>query len=215
MPQPDVRLAAADAPYQERARAVLGSLRSYFLEMPRGNAFCERDDFERGYKVLRKATNRGAELDGEALLSAIGEEPRVWLVLLSTNRILTRSCSTRGCSAGPYASHRDSVSGIVGKLIESAVTELLERHEIDGRAIRDRENVPGFEQAPRRRTIVAIIDGRGFGHRVADLNRMLKACEPCVRASPMGTPALSRARGRRRARRPRAPHRTTDHCGDT
>lgn len=120
----------------------------------------------------------------------------------------------------PYASHRDSVSGIVGKLIENAVTELLERHEIDGRATRDRENVPGFEQAPdflippenpkviieaklteddgtardkvarvqtlrqyedrrpaaKRRTIVAVIDGRGFGHRVADLNRMLKAC---------------------------------------
>ena len=29
----------------------------------------------------------------------------------------------------------------------------------------------------KRRTIVAVIDGRGFGHRPADLNRMLKACE--------------------------------------
>lgn len=35
------------------------------------------------------------------------------------------------------------------------------------------------DERPRakRRTIVAVIDGRGFGHRPADLNRMLKACE--------------------------------------
>ncbi len=305
---------------------MLGSLRSYFLDMPRGNAFCERDDFERGYKALRKATRRGAELSGEALLRAIGDEPRAWLVLrcmvgmspgeaayLAVEEAGGRSealvigqadareidvrakrgqqllfdapprsdkqqhydrllrtvvpllaevlrrpvpavppdrihrldkCDTHGGQATvakmlstgkvpysellyerllgrPYASHRDSVSGIVGKLIENAITELLERHEIDGRATRDRESVPGFEQAPdflipaeeaeviieaklteddgtardkvarvqtlrqyeaarpvgERRTIVAVIDGRGFGHRVADLNRMLKACE--------------------------------------
>jgi len=28
-----------------------------------------------------------------------------------------------------------------------------------------------------RRTIIAVIDGRGFSHRIADLNRMLTACE--------------------------------------
>jgi hypothetical protein len=275
---------------------------------------------------LRKATGRGADLSGEGLLKAIGEEPRAWLVLrcmvgmspgeaaylaveeaasrgeeLAINQddareidarakrgqqllfdelprgsrqqrydgllrtvvplladVLRRpvpavppdkihrldKCDTHGgqstiakmLSTGkvsysellyerllgrPYASHRDSVSGIVGKLIENAITDLLERHEIGGRATRDRESVPGFEQAPdflvpaekakviieaklteddgtardkvarvqtlrqyenarpraKRRSIVAVIDGRGFGHRVADLNRMLKACE--------------------------------------
>lgn len=305
---------------------MLGSLRSYFFEMPRGNAFCERDDFERGYKALRKATCRGAELSGEALLSAIGEEPRAWLVLrcmvgmspgeagylaaeeaagrgealiidqadareidarakrgqqllfdvpprgsrqqrydrllrtvvpllvdvlrrpvpavppdrihrldkcdshggqttvakmLSTGKVPYSELLYERLLGRPYASHRDSVSGIVGKLIENAITKLLERHEIDGRATGDRESVSGFEQAPdflipaekaeviieaklteddgtardkvarvqtlrqyedarpvaKRRTIVAVIDGRGFGHRVADLNRMLKACE--------------------------------------
>src|ERR1039458_5224432 len=48
----------------------------------------------------------------------------------------------------PYASHRDSVSSIVGRLIENAIEELLDRHGIDGRATRDRESVPGFVQAP-------------------------------------------------------------------
>jgi hypothetical protein len=120
----------------------------------------------------------------------------------------------------PYASHRDSVSGIVGRIIEGAINDLCERHNIDGRPTRHREAVPGFEQAPDylipavdpeviieaklteddgtardkaarlqtlrqyedarpapdRRTIIAVIDGRGFGHRVADLNRMLRAC---------------------------------------
>lgn len=331
MPDFDARVAAVDARYRERAQGVLGSLQSYFLEMPRGSAFCERDDFERGYRALRKATRRGAELSGEALLRAISEEPRAWLVLrcmvgmspgeaayLAVEEAACRGeelvidqadareidvrakrgqqllfdesprgsrqqrydrllrmmvpmladvlrrpvpdvppdkihrldkCDTHGGQATiakllstgkisysellyerllgrPYASHRDSVSGIVGKLIENAITELLERYQIDGRATRDRESVPGFEQAPdflipandakviieaklteddgtardkvarvqtlrqyentrpraKRRTIVAVIDGRGFGHRVADLDRMLKACEGHVYA---------------------------------
>lgn len=121
----------------------------------------------------------------------------------------------------PYASHRDSVSGIVGRIIEGAINELCQRHDIDGRPTKSREAVPGFEQAPdylipaenprviieaklteddgtardkaarlqtlrqyedarpeaERRTIIAVIDGRGFGHRLADLNRLLKACD--------------------------------------
>jgi hypothetical protein len=32
---------------------------------------------------------------------------------------------------------------------------------------------------------VAVIDGRGFGHRVADLNRMLKACKGHVYTWPL------------------------------
>jgi hypothetical protein len=322
----DARVAKVDVQHRERAQGVLDNLRSYFIEMPRGNSFCQRADFERGYGALRKATRRGANLSGEALLDAIGEEPRAWLVLrcmlgLSPGEaawvaveeaaedghelifdqgdareidarakrgqqllfevpprgrkqqrfdqllrtvvpllaeVLRRpapavppdkvhrfdKCDTQGgedtiakmLSTGkvpysellyerllgrPYASHRDSVSAIVGALIENAVTDLLERHRIDGRATRDRESVPGFEQAPdflipaakpkviieaklteddgtardkvarlqtlrqyedarpaaRRHTIVAVIDGRGFAYRGADLNRMLQACE--------------------------------------
>ncbi len=123
----------------------------------------------------------------------------------------------------PYVSHRDSVSRIVGRLVEQAVEQLLERHHIEGRATRSREKIQGFPQAPdflvpsdapktkviieaklteddgtardkvarvqtlrqyenerpvaKRRTIIAVIDGRGFGHRLADLNRLLDACE--------------------------------------
>ena len=326
MPHHDARLDAIDTPYRKRAKAVLDTLQSFFIEMPRGESFCERADFQRGYDALRRATRKGADLTGDALLAAIAEESRAWLVLrciigmspgevaylaveeaaangraLVIDQADAREIDSRAkrgqqllfderprgrkqqryedllrtvvpllaavmgrpvptvpadrvhrldkldtvgghttiakaLSAGkipysellyerllgrPYASHRDSVSGIVGRLIENAIEELLDLHDIDGRATRDRESVPGFVQAPdflipsenakviieaklteddgtardkvarvqtlrqyeeerppvERRTIVAVIDGRGFGHRPADLNRMLKACE--------------------------------------
>jgi hypothetical protein len=322
----DSRLDAIDAPYRERAKAVLDTLQSFFIEMPRGKSFCRRADFQRGYDALRRATRAGDDLSGDALLIAIAEEPRAWLVLRciigtspgETAYIAVKEAVARGLDIAigqadareidarakrgqqllfderprgrkqrnydellrtvvplladviarpapavpddrvhrldkvdtvgghatiatvladgnvpysellyerllgrPYASHRDSVSRIVGRLIENAIEELLDLHDIDGRATRDRESVPGFVQAPdfliprdnakviieaklteddgtardkvarvqtlrqyeeerplvERRTIIAVIDGRGFGHRPADLNRMLKACE--------------------------------------
>jgi hypothetical protein len=328
-PRHDFRLDAIDAPYRKRAKAVLDTLHAFFIEMPRGGSFCERDDFQRGYDALRRATRRGAELTGDALLAAIAEEPRAWLVLrciigtspgetayiaveeaaahgraIAVEQVDAREIDARAkrgqqllfdrppgsrkqqdydellrilvpllaevmCRpvpsvpadsvhrldkidtvgghatvaralfadqvpysellyerllGRPYASHRDSVSSVVGKLIENAIEELLDLHDIDGRATRSRERVPGFVQAPdflipskdakviieaklteddgtardkvarvqtlrqyederphaERRTIIAVIDGRGFGHRPADLNRMLKACDGYV-----------------------------------
>jgi hypothetical protein len=293
--------------------------------MPRGNSFCSREDFERGFQVFSAATGEGRDLSGASLLRAIAEEPRAWLVLrcvlgMSPGEaayVAVEAASTQGetlvvdqtavreldararrgeqllfdtaprrqaertgdallrrlvpllgevllsgpptvtvdkvhrldkvDTAGgqltlmqvfaegvtysellyerllgrPYASHRDSVSGIVGDLIERAVGELLDRYRIDGRATRARERVPGFEQAPdflipteepeviieaklteddgtardkvarvqtlrayedarpqgERRQIVAVVDGRGFSHRMADLDRLLRTCD--------------------------------------
>ncbi len=318
--------AVIDPAYQDRARGVLATLQSYFLEMPRGKSFCERGDFQRGYDVLRGPTGAVADLSGEALLRGIEKEPRVWLVLRSivgmspgeAGYMAMEEASLRGQSlyvdqaamreidlrarrgeallfatpprgakqrefdatlrnvvplladvisrdvpsvdadkvhrldkfdtsggqatlqkafktdmvpysellyerllGRPYATHRDSVSATVGHIIEGAINDLCRRHRIDGRPTRSREAVPGFEQAPdfliptmnpkviieaklteddgtardkaarlqtlrqyenerpknKRRTIIAVIDGRGFSHRIADLNRMLTACE--------------------------------------
>ncbi len=111
---------------------------------------------------------------------------------------------------------------MVGKLIEGAIKDLCEEHDIPVHIPKSRDKIPGFEQAPDaliptreaaeviieaklteddgtardkvarlqtlrqyedarppadRRTIVAVIDGRGFGHRLADLNRMMQACD--------------------------------------
>lgn len=240
--------------YVTRANAVLDTLQSFFIEMPRGSSFCERDDFEQGYEAFRQETGEGADLSGEAVLRAIARDPRAWTVLrnivgLSPGEaawvaikeaeargafpevkqadarevdaaarrgerlvfdegearfapermrdhlvraivpfladVVRRPCppvpadkvhrfdkiDTKDGQASiqrllergmvpysellyermlgrPYATHRDSVSDIVGKLIENGIAELLEEHRIDGRATRYREAVPGFEQAP-------------------------------------------------------------------
>ncbi|HLM87104.1 MAG TPA: hypothetical protein VK272_13050 [Solirubrobacteraceae bacterium] len=234
---------------------MLDTLQSFFIEMPRGSSFCERDDFEQGYEAFRQATSDGADLSGEAVLRAIAKEPRAWTVLRSivglspgeAAWVAIKEAEARGTffenvkqadardldaaarrgerlvfSEGearfayqrkrdhlvrsivpfladvvrcpcppvpedkvhrfdkidtkegqasvqrllergtvpysellyermlgrPYATHRDSVSDIVGKLIENAVQELLTEQHIDGRATRYREKVPGFKQAP-------------------------------------------------------------------
>lgn len=48
----------------------------------------------------------------------------------------------------PFASHRDSVSELVGDVMESAIDELLGGHGVTFRRTRRAERVPGFEQAP-------------------------------------------------------------------
>src|SRR5579875_531997 len=120
--------------YQERARSVLSSLRSYFLELPRGTSFCDREDFERAYRVLRKATRNGEEFTGEALLSAIEAEPRAWLVL----RAVT------GLSPGELAHLVQSEAASRGIDLELSQNDA---REIEARAKRGRQLL--FEDAPR------------------------------------------------------------------
>lgn len=48
----------------------------------------------------------------------------------------------------PFASHRDSVSELVGDVMESAIEAQLAAHRIPFRKTKRAERVPGFEQAP-------------------------------------------------------------------
>ncbi len=48
----------------------------------------------------------------------------------------------------PFASHRDSVSEIIGNLVENAIEHELERSEISFRKTKRAERIPGFDQAP-------------------------------------------------------------------
>ncbi len=48
----------------------------------------------------------------------------------------------------PFASHRDSVSELVGDVMESAIEERLIRAQISFRRARPRERIPGYRQAP-------------------------------------------------------------------
>lgn len=77
------QLRAIQPQYLERAAAVLDTLQSYFIEMPRGKAFCSREDFEAAYEVFRAETHDGANLSGAALIRAIELDPRAWLIIRS------------------------------------------------------------------------------------------------------------------------------------
>jgi hypothetical protein len=48
----------------------------------------------------------------------------------------------------PFAGHRDSISEIVGNLVENAIEEVLFRAGISFRKTRRAERLPGFDQAP-------------------------------------------------------------------
>lgn len=48
----------------------------------------------------------------------------------------------------PFAGHRDSVSELVGDVMESAVEEILARSTISFRKTRRAERIAGFDQAP-------------------------------------------------------------------
>ncbi len=133
----------------------------------------------------------------------------------------------------PFASHRDSVSDLVGDALEDRIMEVLAAHGISARKTGKREPVVTFEQAPdivapysgliddvevvieaklaaddgtardkvarvktlrenedkrerrgeKRRKVVAVLDGRGFGVRAPDLRRLLDACDGHVYAA--------------------------------
>jgi hypothetical protein len=48
----------------------------------------------------------------------------------------------------PFASHRDSVSELIGDIMEDAIEEHLDRAGISFRRVRRRQAVPGYRQAP-------------------------------------------------------------------
>jgi len=48
----------------------------------------------------------------------------------------------------PFATHRDSVSGLVGEIVESAVKDVLTAAKVSFRETKRAERIPGFDQAP-------------------------------------------------------------------
>ena len=77
----DPRLDGFPVEYRERAVGVLGTLKSFFMTMPRGGSFCSREDFEKGYEAFSRHTDGARLISGAHLLDAIEEDPRAWLVL--------------------------------------------------------------------------------------------------------------------------------------
>ncbi len=92
------------------------------------------EEVEEGFiHRLHKADTRGG-LASIAPLADIG----VPYSMLLYERFLGR----------PFAGHRDSVSELVGDILETAIEELLTRHGVTYRKTKRAERVEGFEQAP-------------------------------------------------------------------
>lgn len=65
----------------------------------------------------------------------------------------------------PYATHRDSVSELVGEVVEVAVKNVLDQAKINFRETKRAERIPGFDQAPDfiipdEFTTVAVIEAK-------------------------------------------------------
>lgn len=64
-----------DLPYRAQAGRILQTLRTYFLDMPRGGSFLSRSRFQQGFDALGCETKNGADLSPKALLRAVERHP--------------------------------------------------------------------------------------------------------------------------------------------
>lgn len=220
---------------------IVGSLQSYYLVMPKTEKFLEFERFAAAYHVLAKHTESFEVFSLEAVLSAIGEDPVVFVVLRSIlglsppelahlagerRDIVIDQGYARGIDQGaregkqvlgtegserrkrvqalvktalsaiaegtashagsglhrldkidtrggidslrevaragvpypallyervlgrPFASHRDSVSEMVGDLIEAEIIKQLDTYNVPYHRTERAERLPGFDQAP-------------------------------------------------------------------
>jgi hypothetical protein len=79
----EVSFAEVEADIETYVSAIISSLESDFLVLPRGTGFIEFGVFEEGYEVLKRATEGFRQLDPERVLRASIEKPICFLVLRS------------------------------------------------------------------------------------------------------------------------------------
>lgn len=120
------RDAKRDGLTQARARALVSVAIEYIT---RGAPAAARD-----------TVHRLAKVDTTAGLSSVQNAANLHVpyAALLYERYLGR----------PFASHRDSVSELVGDVMESAIEAQLSRRHITFRKTRRAERIPGFEPAP-------------------------------------------------------------------
>ena len=125
---------APDTPVSKRAtltRRRIGLLIEAGCALLRDGAPSGMDD--RLLHRLDKADTK----EGRASIVAAGELGLPYSVLLY-ERLLGRQ----------FATHRDSVSELIGKIVENAVEDVLSRHGISARKTGNTDRLPGFDQAP-------------------------------------------------------------------
>jgi hypothetical protein len=65
----------------EFVSAVVSSLQSEFLILPKGEGFVEYSEFETGYEALKRATSGFSNLTSEIVLTVVRETPIAFIVL--------------------------------------------------------------------------------------------------------------------------------------
>jgi len=221
---------------------VFAELKSSFLQMPRGQGFIDYTTFERGYQVLKRATEDFENVSPSTVEAAVGEapiafivfrtilgftppewayitsentdvlvdqgaarsidrhvrmhplEPRPLLSTLTDQRVramieagvnillagpktsvptfldrLDKADTKEGLKSveavadlgapypvllyerflgRPFASHRDSVSELVGEVVEAAIKDVLTAAKVSFRETKRAERITGFDQTP-------------------------------------------------------------------
>lgn len=61
--------------------ALMGSLQSHYLDMPRGVDFVEYSSFQTGYECLRQSTGNFTRMDAAAILECVFDHPMALIVL--------------------------------------------------------------------------------------------------------------------------------------
>lgn len=77
----EVDFAEVEATPEPYVSAVVSSLVSDFLTLPKGEGFVDYPLFEAGYEALKKATGGFASLSGAVVLKTVVETPVTWIVL--------------------------------------------------------------------------------------------------------------------------------------
>ena len=66
----------------------------------------------------------------------------------SRNRAQDHQQDTQRCAPRPFAGHRDSISELIGNIVENAIEDALSRSGISYRKTKRAERLDGFDQAP-------------------------------------------------------------------
>lgn len=133
---------------------VFASLQSEFLTLPKGEGFVDYPVFERGYETLKRTTGGFRTLEPDKVIEAVYQVPADTLQGLSSVQALAdlgvpyAMLLYERFLGRPFAGHRDSVSELVGDVLETAIEGVLSQAGISFRKTRRAERIVGFDQAP-------------------------------------------------------------------
>ena len=131
---------------------ILKPLRKYFAQLQRPQCAGLLDRIEALVSVAVEYIRKGAPPGADDTVHRLGKidtaEGLVSLHYVASQHVPYAMSLYERYLGRPFASHRDSVSELVGDVMESAIEERLARKDITFRKTKRAERVPGYDQAP-------------------------------------------------------------------